>query len=78
MKIMVTQPGRQLCAFIIVFRNIYIYFFPGGSVGKESAYNAETWALHPWFGKITWRRAWQPTPVVLPGESPWTEEPVEL
>ena len=22
-----------------------------------------------------WQRAWQPTPVFLPGESPWTEEP---
>ena len=22
-----------------------------------------------------WRRAWQLTPVYLPGESPWTEEP---
>ena len=22
-----------------------------------------------------WRRAWQPMPVFLPGESPWTEEP---
>jgi len=28
----------------------------------------------PWVRKILWRRAWQPTPVVLPGESPWTEE----
>ena len=28
----------------------------------------------PWFGKIPWRRAWQPTPVFLPGESPGTEE----
>ena len=25
----------------------------------------------PWVGK---RRAWQPTPVFLPSESPWTEE----
>ena len=25
--------------------------------------------------RIPWRRAWQPTPVFLPGESPWTEEP---
>ena len=25
-------------------------------------------------GKIPWRRAWQPTPLFLPGESPWTEE----
>ena len=28
----------------------------------------------PWVGKIPWRRAWQPTPVFLPRESPWTEE----
>ena len=31
--------------------------------------------LNPWVRKIPWRRAWQPTPVFLPGESPWTEEP---
>ena len=30
--------------------------------------------FNPWVGKIPWRRAWQPTPVFLPGESPWTEE----
>ena len=24
---------------------------------------------------MPWRRAWQPTPVFLPGESPWMEEP---
>ena len=29
----------------------------------------------PWIGKIPWRRGWQSTPVFLPGESPWTEEP---
>ena len=29
----------------------------------------------PWVEKIPWRRAWQPTLVFLPGESPWTEEP---
>ena len=29
----------------------------------------------PWVGKIPWRRAWLPTPVFLPGESPWTEGP---
>ena len=23
----------------------------------------------PWVGKIPWRREWQPTPVLLPGES---------
>ena len=25
--------------------------------------------FYPWFGKIPWRREWQPTPVFLPGES---------
>ena len=30
----------------------------------------ETWA-----GKNAWRRDWLPTPVFLPGESRWTEEP---
>ena len=33
---------------------------------------------HPWVGNISWRRAWQCTPVFLPGESPWTEEPGRL
>ena len=27
-----------------------------------------------WVVKILWRRVWQPTPVFLPGESPWTVE----
>ena len=25
--------------------------------------------FNPWFGKIPWRRAWQPTPVFMPGKS---------
>jgi len=40
-------------------------------VMQESRFN-------PWGGKIPWRRAWQPTPVFWPGESPWTEEPDRL
>ena len=27
------------------------------------------WEFYPWIRKIPWRRAWQPTPVFLPGES---------
>ena len=26
------------------------------------------WGFDPWVGKIAWRRAWQPTLVLLPGE----------
>ena len=29
----------------------------------------------PWVGKIPWRRAWQPTPVFLPGESHGQKSP---
>ena len=42
-------------------------------MGKEYACSAGDLGLIP--EKIPWRRAWQPTPVFLPGESPWTEEP---
>ena len=31
-----------------------------------------------WVGKIPWSRKWQPSLALLPGESPWTEEPGEL
>ena len=31
--------------------------------------------LIPGSERFSWRRAWQPTPVFLPGESPWTAEP---
>ena len=48
---------------------------PGGASGKEMPANAgDTGGLRnmgfdPWVGKIPWRRALQPTPVFLPGES---------
>ena len=41
-------------------------------MGKESACNAGDagkCGFNAWFGKIPWRRAWQPTLVFLPGES---------
>ena len=48
--------------------------FSGGSDGKESTCNVGDLGSIPGW-KIPWRRAWQPNPVFLPGESPWTEEP---
>ena len=33
---------------------------------------------HFYYNVSFWRRAWKPTPVFLPGESPWTEEPSGL
>ena len=43
--------------------------FPGGSDGKESTCSAGRPSFDPWVRKILWRRAWQATPVFLPGES---------
>ena len=45
--------------------------FPGGSSSKESdcqCRRCRRCGFDPWVGKIPWRRAWQPTPVFLPGE----------
>ena len=37
--------------------------------GEESACQSRSCGFDPRNGKIPWRRAWQPTPVFLPGES---------
>ena len=46
--------------------------FPGSASGKELACQSrrcKTLGFNPWVKEIPWRRAWQPTPVFLPGES---------
>ena len=50
---------------------MYVYFFPCGVGGKEPAYQCRRLkrCIYSWIGKIPWRRAWQPTPAFLPGES---------
>ena len=41
----------------------------------KNLWRRERRELKPLVRKIPWRRAWQRTPVFLPGESLWTEEP---
>ena len=45
--------------------------FPGGASGKEPTCQCRRHRckFNTWVGKIPGRRAWQPTPVFLPGES---------
>ena len=46
--------------------------FPGGASGKDPACQSgksKRRVFDPWVEKIPWRRAWQPTPVFLLGES---------
>ena len=78
--------SKLIRIFLIFLMNniqtLWFEGFPGGSDGKESACNAGDPGLIPGSGKSPWRRAWQPTPVFLPGEShgqrslggcnPWT------
>ena len=76
---------RDGWALLVVSR--VVLAFPHGSAGKESACSVGDLDLIPGLGrstgdmglipglKIPWRRAWQPTPVWLPGDSSWTEEP---
>ena len=56
--------------------------FPGGSDGKESAYNVGDlgWipGSDPWIGKILRRREWLPSQAFLPERIPWMEEPGRL
>ena len=44
---------------------------------KISPANAEDkrHGFDPWVRKIPWRRAQLPSPIFLPGEPPWSEEP---
>ena len=46
---------------------------------KESTCQCGRAGFDPWVRSLgrenPWRRKWQPTPVLLPGEFPWTEEP---
>ena len=46
--------------------------FPGGASGKGPTCHfrrCKRCGFDPWVGKISWRRAWQSTPVLFPGES---------
>ena len=60
---------------IIVFLTLSLYYdysvgFSDGTSGKESAWQCrrhKRQGFDPWVRKIPWRRAWQPTPVFLPG-----------
>ena len=54
------------------FHNFSNDSYPGGASGKEPACQCRRHkrnGFNPWVRMSPWRRAWQPTPVFLPGES---------
>ena len=66
--------GCPIYWYMLVNNSLLQFFmsFPGGTSDKEPACKCRRCkrnGFDPWVGKIPWRRAWQPTPVFLPGES---------
>ena len=64
-----------------IIAQIWKQGFSGGASGKESTCQCrrcKRCGFYPWVRKIPWRRAWQPTSVYLPGDTPLTEEPARL
>ena len=50
---------------------VYLWGFPGDSVGRLclQCRQCKRRRFDPWAKKIPWKKAWQPTPAFLPGES---------
>ena len=62
---------------LLIFFFISYWGYPEGSwasqvalvVKSPPANTGDKWGFDPWVRTISWRRAWQPIPVFLPGES---------
>ena len=52
----------------ILLLDIYICTFPGSKEPTCQCRRCKRCGFNSWVGKIPWRRAWQPTPVILPRE----------
>ena len=62
-----------LVAAFVIFHGVK--GFPGGSGKQRICLQCRKPGFDAWVGKMSWRRAWQPTPVFLPREPPRIEEP---
>ena len=64
-----SKPPPPPSSFFLIIKLYMLGGFPGGLGGLSVCLQCRTPRFNPWVGKIPWRRAWQPTPVFLPGES---------
>ena len=64
-----SNPLWKQCVLNWLIYNSFPYnSFPGGSDGKSACLQCGRPGFSPWVGKISWRKKWQPTPVLLPGK----------
>ena len=72
-----THLNKEICQPVTVTvsvnsrQHFYIYFYADGSAVKNLPAKQEMQEMwvQSWIRKIPWRRAWQPTPVFLSGQS---------
>ena len=68
----VKKHDQSVSRYIQIVTRYSSVVFPGSASGKELSYQCRRHKSHgfnPWARKISWRKAWQPTPVFLPGKS---------
>ena len=63
-KICAINQGSPFCNLAIVVLGPLVALEPACQCRRP-----KRCGFSPWVGKMPWRRAWQPTPVFLPGES---------
>ena len=72
-SLILLNPEENRCwtrrGIIILDRDVNHKCFPGGASGKETVCQCRRCRFDLWVRKISRKRAWQPTPVFLPGES---------
>ena len=94
LQIRIISKFRNVCnIWIEIFSSIFTLIIWSSTINNEDSYNKtlSLWfrwkriclqyggpGFNPWLGKISGRKAWQSTPVYLPREFPWTEEPGRL
>ena len=68
------NPQKGLFIVMVILRAFWVV--PVVKNPPANAGDIRESGLMPGSERFPWRRAWQPTPVCLSGESPWTEEPL--
>ena len=70
-RLYLNKPGKEKIVHSLLLLSI-IPWYAGGASGKELTCQRKRGKrprFNPWVGKVPWRKAWQSTPVFLPGES---------
>ena len=66
---LITGHWNQVCLGFMQCGTTIFFLLPWWLRGQSISLECGRPGFNPWVGKIPWRRKWQPTPVLLPGES---------